>query len=389
MTAMHGFVSSTWSKGRLIGCCLAAALLVLALLASNASAAKTPLKPTAYVAIGDSLGFGYTQQKFEESVAEGKPGDPSKFEGGYANVLEKKLAAQEKKAGNALSLINLGCPGEISDGMIGHNPALGGYTYTPEEGETEQEKARNETNDKDHNPCAWHNVAGLPYHYEYGSVSQLEALVGILTTPGMPEVKNLTINMGSNDELKIVGLCQNPAYLTEQGFGGGFVQCLTVEAGPGGHFYPGGEFHHIIANIGDVIGVARAFGYTGKVEIAGFYNPLAEILPGSDPLQKSLNEAFEGTIASQKAKAEAPFGSNVAYGNPFPTINPGTKVEPARICKFTEECNVHDKKVNMEKAVKHPVTEAEAEKFPEGDIHATPKGYKLIARELFRAYESL
>jgi hypothetical protein len=65
--------------------------------------------------------------------------------------------------------------------------------------------------------------------------------------------------------------------------------------------------------------------------------------------------------------------------------NPQNRSEPARICKFTEECNPFDKKRNLEKAVGHPVTAEEAEKDPEGDIHATPLGYKTLGSVLLKA----
>jgi hypothetical protein len=385
MPAMNGFAVSFRSRGRLIGCCMALVLLVAAVAASSASAAKPILTPTYDVTIGDSLGFGYTAQKFEESIEKGQPGNPSLFEGGYANLLEKKIAGKEKKAGNAQTLVNLSCPGEITGGMIGHNAALGGFTYTPKEGESEAEVKRNELRQKEFNPCAWHNEAGLPYHFDFGSGSQLEGLVGLLTTPGSPKVTNLTVNMGSNDELKVVSLCENPSYDAEQGFAS-FVTCLKTEAGPSGHFYPGGEFGYIIHQIGDVVGVARHFGYTGPVEILGYYNPDALVLAGSDSLQKALNEAFECAVASkatgctvepkpkEKVHVEGSeaFGPGVAYGNPFAKINPQNKNESAHICEYTEMCNEHDKEVKGE-----------------GDIHPTPAGYKVLAAALYKAYKTL
>jgi hypothetical protein len=386
MPAMNGSSVSFRSHGRLIGCCMALVLLVSALMASTASA-KVTLNPTNYVAIGDSLAFGYTQEKFEESVAKGEPGNPSLFEGGYVNAFDKQLAAAEKKEGNAVSIVNLGCPGEISDGMVGHNPAIGGYTYTEKEGETEKEKARNELKGKEHNPCAWHNESGLPYHFNYGSASQLEAAIGLVTGP--TPVKMITINMGANDELKVVGMCANKKYDEENGFTGGLFECITVEAGPSGHFYSGGLFHHIIANIGDVIGVVRAYGYKGPVKILGYYNPQSFILPGSDSLQKKLNEVFECAAQAKtdtchvEPKAgekltiagEEKLGPGVIYGNPFPIFNPqNAKAEKAKIEKLTEECNPKVQKF-----------QTGADPGCEGDIHPTPEGYKKLGNILYKA----
>jgi lysophospholipase L1-like esterase len=361
MTARNG---SSFRKGRLIGCCIAAVLLVSALFASTASAAKTPLTPTSYVALGDSLAFGYTALKFAENA----PGEsPSAFENGYTNVLAKKLAHLEKTEGNALSLVNLGCPGELSDGLIGHNPALGGYTYVPKEGETEAEKARNEAKQAESNPCQYHNAAGHPLHFE-SSASQLETAYGF-ELANAASTKLVTINIGSNDELKIVGMCANKAYDEANGFTGGLFECITVEAGPGGHYHQGGLFHHIIANTGDVVGVLRATGYKGPIAILGFYNPQSFILPGSDSLQKGLNEAFAGVVAEGK------FGPGVVYANPFPKINPQkAKAEKTNIEKFTEECN--------------PLVQnfqTGADPGCEGDIHPTPVGYKVLANIIWTA----
>jgi lysophospholipase L1-like esterase len=341
---------------------MALALLASALLAPGASAKKPPLTPTAYVALGDSLAFGYTEQKFDENY----PAEsPSAFEGGYTNLLNAKLAKAEKTAGNALTLDNLGCPGEVSDGLIGENAALGG-------GGTAGGKS-------DSAPCAYHNEDGFPLHFEYGAVSQLEAAIGLVTTPGAPAVKDVTINIGSNDELAVVHACESPAYDESHGFKGGVDECLVTEAGESGTFYEKGLFHHVIANVGDVIGVLRHEGYAGPVAILGFYNPQAEILPGSDELQKELNETFEYEVGASA------FGSGVVYANPFPIINPQNKNEAAKICRYTEECNEFDKKQNAEKAYGHSVTAEEAAAYPEGDIHPTPEGYKVLAKVLYKA----
>ncbi len=353
MSATNGLAVSLRSRSGLIGCCMALVLLASALLASSASA-KTPLKPTAYVAIGDSLAFGYTQEKFDLNLP---TENPANFEGGYVNYVAKKLAAKEKHAGNALNLVDLGCPGETSDGVIGHALGNPGAEY---------------------NPCAYHNLAGFPLHVNFGASSELEAAIGAVSNPSVP-VKLVTINIGSNDELATVSKCEEPAYDAEQGFVGGPLECITVEAGLSGHQYAGGLFKHIITNVGTTIGVLRAYGYAGPVVVAGFYNPQAELLPGSDTLQKKLNEAFEGTILSNA------FGPGVTYANPFSTFNPQNKNEATKICAYTEECNAFDKKVNLEALLKEPVTAEQAADYPVGDIHPTPLGYEKLGKIVYKA----
>ena len=352
MSATNGLAFSLRSRSGLIGCCMALVLLTSALFASAASAKPRPLKPTAYVAIGDSLAFGYTEEKFDLNFP---TESPSAFEGGYANVVAAKLAKAEKKAGNELHLINLGCPGETSDGVIGHALGNAGAEY---------------------NPCAYHNVDGFSLHQEIGGASELEGAIGAVSNPAVP-VKAVTINIGSNDELAVVGKCESPAYEAEQGFTGGLFECITVEAGLEGHTYPGGLFTHIITNVGTTIGVLRAYGYAGPVEVVGFYNPQAELLPGSDALQIKLNEAFEGEIHG------GAFGPGVTYGNPFPVFNPQNKNEATRVCQLTEECNAFDKKVGLEGVVGHEVSAEEAAHYPVGDIHPTPLGYEKMGKVVF------
>jgi lysophospholipase L1-like esterase len=338
------------AKARLIGCCMAAVLVITGVLAATASAKKPE---TNYIGLGDSLAFGYTQQKFEENFP---TENPEAFEEGYVTLLGKKLAKLEKEAGNKLSTVNLGCPGEVSDGLIGHNEAFGGGAGA------------------EFNPCAYHNVTGFPLHFEHGSSSQLEAAFGVVSA-NPSATKVVTINIGSNDELKIVSLCENPAYLTEHGFET-LNECITHEAGEEGYFYPGGAFHHIIANTGQVIGVLRAAGYSGPVAVLGFYNPQTFILPNSDQLQEILNFFFEEAITEGK------LGPGVVYANPFPIINPqeNEALEHKTICKYTEMCNAHDIEVNNKKQEEKGETPRN-----EGDIHPTPKGYKLLAKLLYTA----
>jgi lysophospholipase L1-like esterase len=337
-------------KVRLVGCCMAAVLLVAALFAASANA---KLPETNYIGLGDSLAFGYSQQKFEENFP---IESPAAFEEGYVTLLGKKLHKLEKEAGNNLSTINLGCPGEVTDGLIGHNEAFGGGPSA------------------EFDPCAYHNTDGFPLHFEHGSSSQVEAAFGIVSS-APSATKLVTINIGSNDELKIVHLCEDPKYREEQGYEA-LTQCILEEAAEGGHFYPGGAFHHIISNTGHAIGAVRAAGYTGPIALLGFYNPQTFILPGSDILQQVLNENFEETIAG------GAFGPGVVYANPFPIINPqgNEKMEHKTICRYTEMCNAHDIEVNnkAQEAKGEPVTN-------EGDIHPTPKGYKVIANLLFEA----
>src|ERR1700712_3390948 len=149
MQAMKGSAG----RGRLIGCCIALALAVSAMvLAPVASAAVKP-PTTTYVAAGDSLAFGYTQEKSEEN-APNEP--PAYFETGYASEFAKLLRSKAGGGDKGLVLANNGCPGETTDSFFGTGP-LG--------------KAVDPTGTS---ACPYHFALGLPLHTSLATLSQAE-----------------------------------------------------------------------------------------------------------------------------------------------------------------------------------------------------------------------
>jgi hypothetical protein len=300
------------SRARLICCIMAGALLVFALGASSADAmkAKKP-KHFFYLALGDSISYGYSLVKFDQNLTaecSGHPESgtcepPSAFEPG----LENYVFGKEIKKGAAIkpskkeTTLNLSCPGETSSGLIGHNVSFGGGAGA------------------EFNPCGWHNTSHFRRHFEYGSVSQLEAAAGLIT--GNPEgqaaaVNLVSINIGSNDELHVLGLCRSKAY-REGKFGPGTTEaeCVEKEAPA--------LFGKILTNIGHVIGVLRGAGYTGDVVVLGFYNPFGILVHSTDVLQAALNHELEEVVKG------GGYGPGVKVANPFGTINAGGVGAPA------------------------------------------------------------
>src|SRR5438270_9686683 len=105
MQAMNGSAGSIRSRGRLIGCCMALVVALSALAFSSVASAAAPPPIETYMALGDSLAFGYSQVKFEENF----PNDaPAYFEENYANSFAKLFRAKvaERKG---LVVVNLGC----------------------------------------------------------------------------------------------------------------------------------------------------------------------------------------------------------------------------------------------------------------------------------------
>jgi hypothetical protein len=337
------------SRTRLIGCCVAV-LLALSALAFASTASASPGKSKAnYLALGDSLAFGYSQQLFNENEKLGEP--PTAFEHGYVNDYFATLNGSK-------TLVNNGCPGETTDSMIGNGPL--GAAMAAALGTT------------DESPCAYHYLLGLPLHNEYGgSKSQLEnALETIATRAGQGKpIKTVTLDIGPNDELHQVKACEKEVgteFVTEgkSKYGAtpeeAVLNCIKVHVPP--------LFKHILTNIAGALYVIRngaSFGgvnYKDKIVVLGVYNaygavfvPGKELLPGSNAIATALN--------SEEAKLVTKPEYGACYANALPTFNPQNNEEPTRLQKFTNMANF---------------TEFEGKKNGP-DIHATPLGYQELA----------
>ncbi len=365
MHAPHGFAVSIRPHRRAIGRPLAFALATVALVAlafAPAAGAGRPTPPVStYLALGDSISFGYSEQVFDENFPNESP---SYFEEGFTNAFAQDLS-RPSEVGRGLTLVNDACPGETSNGLIGENPALGGKASTEPAGHNPQGLG-------DYHPCAYNNVDGLPLHNSLSvggqSISQLEDALSILKEghPAHP-VQAITLNIGSNDELAAIKECE--IEVTEEFTHTGKSKYgSSPEAAVVGCIKESSEkvtIPHILANIADIIGVLDSGGhYTGPIVLLGFYNPDALILPGSDALQEALNAAVEADIL--------PHFPNVTFANPFPVFNRGRKPEreQASICKFTEMCN----------------PEVPGGSSDDGDIHPSPLGYEVLGRLVNQAY---
>ncbi len=375
MSARNGSAVSLRTHGRLIGCMTALVFVLSALVFAPAAAnAQPPTRGPIYLALGDSISFGYSHQKFNENYP---TESPSAFEEGFDNFFNKDLSKENK----GITIENLACPGETSNGLIGENEELGGQKSTEEPSPPALYQGLG-----DWHPCAYHNVDGFPLHAGYGSLSQLEDAVSILTSDnpytGKPnEVKAITLNIGSNDELAAIKQCEVEVG-TEFGKEGkskwgstptlAVLSCIEYTA-------ENVTIPHIVKNLDDTIGVLDTY-YTGPIVLLGFYNPDSFVLSDSDALQEGANAAIVEDVVEQFP--------NVTFANPFPVFNKGVatetkaanaKTEQRSICKWTEMCNP-----NVQEA------EGKNEKSPlfgvDGDIHPTVKGYKELAKLIDEAY---
>jgi hypothetical protein len=191
MKAMNG--SGGLGAGRvlrLLGCVAALAALAAMTMTSVASAKVRSVHST-YVALGDSLAFGYSQQLFNENF----PAEsPAAFEHGYASDY---LAETNKASKKPFQLVNYGCPGETTESLIGNNPTFIAELNHKARG-TISEPITGEA------PCAYHYADGLPLHNEYGAgESQLESALKTIKKEkeAGTKVRVVSLDIGANDEL--------------------------------------------------------------------------------------------------------------------------------------------------------------------------------------------
>jgi lysophospholipase L1-like esterase len=384
MTATNGSAVPTRKRGRVIGCIMMLALALTALVFAPAAANATTPPVTTYLALGDSLSFGYTAEKFGVNF----PNEaPAYFQEGLTDTFRTDLAKKEE-VGKGIVLVNVACPGETSNGLIGENEGLGGKKSTEGPGKPQ--------GPGDWHPCAYINVNGLPLHDSLSTapgkaVSQLEAAMSILKG-GSPahEVKAISLNIGSNDELAAIEECKNeigqefstkfyskqpkpPAPGPEKTFvlNGNPEHDGQVELEAFNECIVGRSFYVTTPRIAEnIVKTATALdsAYSGPLVVLGFYNPDSFVLPGSDGLQANTNGVVKKSLEESGL-------TNIHWADLFSLVNVGSPTqEQARICKYTEMCNPNVQEPGGSPAGK------------DGDIHPTPLGYKLMGKIMNEAY---
>ena len=343
MQATNGSSFPFRSRNRLIGCAMAVMLVLSALAFGSTARAQAPPLTQTYLALGDSLAFGYSKQLFNENF----PAEsPTAFEHGYTN----DYLGNKFKEG--LQLTNKGCPGETTDSLIGNGPLAGALGIPGE------------------STCAYHKL-GFPLHSEYGGKSQLESAletIAVDSASGKP-VTRLSLDIGANDIFRSERACkaevkkefETPPFNSKYGSTPeeAVQNCLKAHIPE--------TYQHIVENTGRILFVIRngsAFGgvnYTGPIVFLELYDssgavftPGVELFPGS-------NEAI-AVLNREQGKVVTSFAGFAA--NPQPTFNPMNKQEPERLQLYTNMANF---------------TTSNGQ--PNGpDIHPTPVGYEKLAK---------
>jgi len=238
--------------------CLVAVALVLTLVALAASGlvpsagAQSPFghrpAPRArltYLALGDSLAFGYSQAKFNSLL----PEEPAcAYDTGYVDDFGKLLGLFEP----GVQTVNDGCPGETTESFI-------------------------------KGPCEY----GLhfPLHHPYSGSQLADALSYLAAHPGT--VNPITIDIGANDALGVIeGVCKLEA------------KCVQEQAPA--------LIEHVGHNLASILAQLRAAAPSAQIIVLGLYNPFGESIAGGDALTAKLNEVMAGVAAGVGARFANP-----------------------------------------------------------------------------------
>jgi lysophospholipase L1-like esterase len=259
---------------------LLAAIALAALVLAPTAGANQP-HHTTYLALGDSLAFGYSQAKFNELF----PTEPaSAYDTGYVDDFGHVLRLFQP----GVQTINDGCPGETTDSFI-------------------------------KGPCEYGLAFPLHHAYSGGPLSsQLSDALNVLSTHPSA-VTPLTIDIGANDALGLIeGTCKLEA------------KCIEEHAPA--------LFAHIAGNLGLILSELRGAAPHAKMIVLGLYNPFGETIPGADALTAKLNEVEASVAASVGAR----FADPLPVFNPPGKLEQATLCTLTNICTSLKDIHPTD-----------------------------------------------
>jgi lysophospholipase L1-like esterase len=205
-------------------------------------------QPSSYLALGDSLAFGYSQAKFEHLLPDE---NPAAYDTGYVDDFAHLLRIGHP----TLQVINDGCPGETTESFI-------------------------------KGPCEYQLAFPLHHPYVGGPTSsQLSDALAYLNAN--PNTNPITLDIGANDALGVIErTCEKK------------VECVIKEAPA--------LFAHIASNLGLILADLRGADPHATIIVLGLYNPFGEKLPGGDALTAQLNEVEKQVAATVGARFADP-----------------------------------------------------------------------------------
>lgn len=231
------------SHGRPAGFLLALLIACLALYATPAAGASAGQR--SYLALGDSLAFGYSQAKFESLLPNE---DPAAYDTGYVDDVGNVLKLRNPR----LQVVNDGCPGETTDSFIA-------------------------------GPCQYQ--LAFPLHHPYSGSQLSDALAYLAAHRG--RVNPITIDIGANDALGVIKTACNLE-----------AACIAAHAPA--------LFAHVAANLGSILTQLRAKAPNAKIIVLGLYNPFGAAIAGGDELTAQLNQTMARVAAGARARFANP-----------------------------------------------------------------------------------
>ena len=240
-------------------------ILLLALLAfvplSPARADSAHFNPPKqfYLALGDSLAFGFQQAKFNAELPNIVA---ATFDTGYVNDFATMLDAVRPD----IKTVNYGCPGESTATFISGS-------------------------------CPW-LVAGLHPHDDFAS-SQMDAALAFLHGH-RGTVSPISVDLGSNDLENLLSTC------------GGATNKSCVSAG-----LPA-VLHQVSDNLSLILGRLREAARYSEIIVLQYYNPYAVADPSSNAIVEALNSAIAYAAVAIRARPADAFGPfNLAAPQPL------------------------------------------------------------------------
>lgn len=235
---------------------------------------------TSYLALGDSLAFGYSQAKFESLLP---TENPAEYNTGYVDDFAHVL-----KLGNPkLQVINDGCPGETTESFI-------------------------------KGPCEYQ--LAFPLHHPYvGGPTSSQLSDALAYLQANPNTNPITLDIGANDALGVIEhTCEKK------------VECVVKEAPA--------LFAHIAANLGLILTDLRGADPHATIIVLGLYNPFGEKLPGGNALTAQLNEV----MSQVSSTAGARFADPLPLFNPPGALEEPTICLLTNMCKTPEDIHPTD-----------------------------------------------
>jgi lysophospholipase L1-like esterase len=308
-------------RARLPVCVVALAALGALVFVPAAGAKSTG---STYLALGDSLAYGYHQAQFKAELEASGHVEATNFNDGYVDDFGSALRLFNRK----LQIVNDGCPGETTETMIKGSGAAG-----PEY-------------------CAG-GPTGTPFpkaflHHPYPG-TQLEDALAVAKKPG---VGTITLDIGANDLLQFLAhTCGFPAtFSCSEG---------QIEA----------EIGHVVTNVGYILGQLRAAAPNAKIIFVSQYNPYPTVLQPEGTGDATV-EALNGALKNVAANFGVKF-ANTARAINFSGTHGGPEAKDVRtVCAFTAMCPG---------GVFNPAS-------PDADIHPTKLGYAVMAGVVGAAY---